>query len=413
VASEDHLEILGQGVDRWNTWRSANPRIKPDLGEADLSGRDLTGIDLRGVHLAQANLNSSTLHGADLSQSFLFRANLGEADLTRTKIQKANLSQADLSGTDLSGADLSESFLIRANLSGAHLDGADLKNAYLGHASLFRARLVGADLGGASLFKADLGEADFTDSSFEGANLQEALLFRTILKKCRIERANLCYVTMIQADLDQATLKGCSVYGISAWDVSLRGTSQQDLDITPAEKSVISVDNLGVAQMVCLLLHNEEVRREIEHLSLYTVLILGRFGEERRGVLDSLKAALRRKNYSPVAVDFQNAALPNMAETVKTLARMSRFVIADMTDEKRIPQVLDSVVHYLPTIPIQPILEEGQDEHEDYGHYKKFRWVLDLVRFRDAGDLAKRAEATLIRPAEQRAIAFRKAPPEI
>jgi uncharacterized protein YjbI with pentapeptide repeats len=413
VASEDHLRILGQGVDQWNAWRSANPRVKPDLSEADLAGLDLTGIDFGGTQLAQANLSSATLRGADLCQAFLFRTDLSEADLTRARIQKANLSQADLSVADLSGSNLSESFIIRANLSGAHLDGTNLRNAYLGHASLFRARLVGADLGGASLFKADLGEADFTEASFEGANLQEALLYKTVLKKCRISNANLCFTTMIQADLDQAVLEGCSVYGISAWDVNLRGTLQKDLDITPAQKPVISVDNLGVAQMVCLLLHNEEVRREIEQLSLYGVLIMGRFGGERKGVLDALKEALRRKNYSPLAIDFENAALPNMAETVKTLARISRFVIADLTGEKRIPQILDSIVHYLPTIPIQPILEEGKDEHEDYGHYKKFRWVLDLLHFRNLEDLAKRAETALIKPAEQRAIAVRKGSAEI
>ncbi len=408
MANEDHLKILKLGAEKWNRWRTENPQIKPDLRSADLSGADLTGTDLRSVELTQAILNGARLSGADLRRAFLFRTNLSEADLAGSKIMKANLSQADLSVANLNGADLAESYLIRANLSGASLEGASLKNAYLGHASLFRARLPGADLGGASLFKADLGEADFREASFVGANLQEALLYKTQLKKCRIINANLCYTTMIQTDLENATLDGCSVYGTSIWDINLRGTTQRDLDITPVHKPVITVDSLPVAQLVCLMLHNEKVRREIEALSLYAVLILGRFGGDRKDILESLRAALRRKNYSPIVIEFQSAALPNMAETVKILARLSRFVVADLTKEKRIPQILDSVVHYLPTIPIQPVLETGQAEPEAAGHYKKYRWVLELVRFTDPEDVAKRAETDVIKPAEQMAVAVRK-----
>jgi hypothetical protein len=36
MANEEHLARLKQDVGVWNTWRDANPSIRPDLSEANL-----------------------------------------------------------------------------------------------------------------------------------------------------------------------------------------------------------------------------------------------------------------------------------------------------------------------------------------------------------------------------------------
>lgn len=41
MANEEHLRILGQGVDSWNKWRRENAEINPDLNLADLSNAKL------------------------------------------------------------------------------------------------------------------------------------------------------------------------------------------------------------------------------------------------------------------------------------------------------------------------------------------------------------------------------------
>ena len=41
MASEEHLAILNKGVDFWNAWRLENPKVTPDLSEADLFGANL------------------------------------------------------------------------------------------------------------------------------------------------------------------------------------------------------------------------------------------------------------------------------------------------------------------------------------------------------------------------------------
>ena len=45
MANEEQLAILKQGVEAWNKWRHANPRIRPDLGEAVLMEAGLSGAN--------------------------------------------------------------------------------------------------------------------------------------------------------------------------------------------------------------------------------------------------------------------------------------------------------------------------------------------------------------------------------
>jgi hypothetical protein len=47
MAKKKYLDILKQGVERWNQWREEHPVIEPDL----------SGADLRGSNLNHANLN--------------------------------------------------------------------------------------------------------------------------------------------------------------------------------------------------------------------------------------------------------------------------------------------------------------------------------------------------------------------
>jgi uncharacterized protein YjbI with pentapeptide repeats len=192
----------------------------------------------------------------------------------------------------LNGADL------RATIfAGAELNGADLRKAILGWALLDRAGLNGADLRGA-----DLREADLT-----GAQL-------------------------IATDLRDAIFTGSRVYGVSVWDIKVnKRTKQQNLIITDYGAPVITVDNIKVAQFIYLLLKKREIRDVIDTITSKAVLILGRFSEERKRVLDAIRDELRKHDYLPILFDFQPSANRTLRETVRILADMARFVIADLT----------------------------------------------------------------------------------
>ena len=408
MANAGHLDIVRDRVDHWNDWRRKNTRIVPDFSGADLAELNLAGANFDKADLTGARLSGTNLSGANLSRAKLFRADLSQADLTRATLFKANLSQSDMAGANLNGADLSGAFLIRANLSGASLIAACLKGANLGQASLFRAKLNKAVLSQASLFKADLSEADLSEADLEGANLQEAVLERTNLRSANAANANLCFATLLRTNLENAVLDNCAVYGTSLWEVNLAESRQRDLDIMPAQQPILSVDSLQTAQLVGMLLHHEKARYEVFSITLNTALVIGRFPPERKPVLKAIKDALRRDGYSPLVLDFHLPGSGDKNEIVKTLGRMSRFVIADLTDDRRIAETLDAVVHFLPSIPIQPIGQMGEEQGLADSHYHRYRWVLPFWRFKDQDDLAERIGREVIAPAEQKAAEIRQ-----
>jgi uncharacterized protein YjbI with pentapeptide repeats len=408
MANAGHIDLVRDRIESWNDWRRKNTKIVPDFSGADLSELNLAGADLGKADLAGARLAGANLSGANLSRAKLFRADLSQADLSRATLFKANLSQADLAGANLNSADLSGAFLIRANLSGATLHGACLKGANLGQASLFRAKLVKANLSQASLFKSDLSEADLSEADLEGANLQEAVLERTNLRSARLANANLCFATLLKTNLEGAVLDKCAVYGTSLWDVNLADSRQRDLDIMPAQQPVLSVDSLQTAQLVGMLLHHENARYEVFSITLNTVLVIGRFPPERAPVLTAIKEALRQREYSPLVLDFHLPGSGDKNEIVKTLGRMSRFIVADLTGDKRIAETLDAVVHFLPSVPIQPIGQAGSEQAAAGSHYHRYRWVQPFWGFNDPGDLAAKFGREVIAPAERQAAEIRQ-----
>jgi uncharacterized protein YjbI with pentapeptide repeats len=378
MANEEHLKLLKRGVETWNRWRKDNPDAQPDLVEADLSQADLSRADL-----SEADLNGANLRGA-----YLGEADLGGADLNEAYLRGASLSQADLGGAHLSQADLIEADLIGAYLSGADLNGAHLRGAYLSQADL-----SGADLSQADLVEADLGGADLSRADLSGAHLGRA----------NLDRANLTQATLVGTDFANAILTGCSVYGISAWDVNLKGANQADLIISPYGQPTIAVDNLRVAQLIYLLLDNEEIRAVVDTITSKVVLILGRFTPERKAVLDALREELRRRDYLPILFDFENPSSRDLTETISTLAHMARFVIADITDARSIPQELERIVPDLPSVPVQPLITRSGYEYGMFEHFRRYPWVLEIYQYDSPDELLGALGEKVISPAEQKA----------
>jgi hypothetical protein len=81
------------------------------------------------------------------------------------------------------------------------------------------------------------------------------------------------------------------------------------LVITRENEPTITVDDIEVAQFIYLMLNNQKIRRIIETITSKVVLILGRFTEERKAVLDALREELRKRDYLPVLF---NGSLPKM-----------------------------------------------------------------------------------------------------
>jgi hypothetical protein len=351
MANEEHVALLKSSsffeeAPEWNVWRQQNPDIRPDLVEASLIEEDLARADLHHADMRGAVLKAARLSSADFTSADLRDASLGDA----------NLGFATLVDADLSGADLTVADLFAANLKGA--------------------RLRGASLGYANISRAD----------FEGADLTEA---------------DLKIANTVETKFANAILTGCRVYGISAWRLKLDGATQQNLVITPEGEPEITVDNIEVAQFVYLLLYNQKIRAAIDAITSKAVLILGRFTHERKAVLDALRNELRKRDYLPILFDFDVPATRDITETVTLLARMSRFIIADLTDPSSIPKELEAIVPQL-AIPVQPLIEGSSRPYAMFKDYWKYDWVLPAYRYDNINSLLVTLPEKVVVPAEEK-----------
>jgi len=349
MPDEEHLKILKQGVEQWNKWRLENA-IRPDLSGSNLIGANLIGTDLIAAYLSFADLTGANLSGVKLIDANLIGA---------------NLSGANLSGADLIGANLSSAYLSGANLSGAYLSGAYLGGAYLSGANLRSANLRGANLSGAYLSGANLTSADLTDADLSGTRL-------------------------VETDFTNATITGCRTYGASAWNVTLVGTVQHNLVITKEGEPVVTVDDLEVGQFIYLILNNTKIRNVINTITSKGVLILGRFSDpQRKSVLDGLREGLRNFDLLPIVFDFDRPTDKDYTETVQTLAGMSMFVIADLTNPKSTPLELEATVKQckIPYIPIIDISVDPRPFAMLVDSQQSFHWVLPTLKYESKEDL--------------------------
>lgn len=370
MANPEHLSILKQGVEIWNKWREEHEEVAVDLSEANLSE-----AHLRKANLRKANLRKAKLMGANLAKANLMWASLPGANLTSANLAKAVINKATLNKAILPGAVFG-----MANLPGADFTEADLRGANFALANLKTANFT----------RANLAKATFINANLRGANLNEA----------NLEGANLYEATLTKVNFERATLINCKIYGASVWNVNLKETKQSDLIITPQDEPEITVDNLEVAQFIYLLLDNENVRKVIDTITSKVVLILGRFTPERKKVLDALKAELRQRNYSPVLFDFDKPASKDLTGTVETLARMARFIIADLTDPSSIPHELATVVPFLRTTPVQPLRLAGTSGYSMFNDFTIYPWVLETFLYETSDHLISSLREKVIGPAE-------------
>ncbi len=289
-----------------------------------------------------------------------------------------------------------------ANLSGRNLIAADLRLANLGWINLYRADLRQAQLVGANLNGANLNQAKLSGANLHGAYLEGADLFRADLTRADLSEAVLRGVAFVETDLTGATLTGSSVYGASVWNVTLEGTAQSNLLITPQNEPPVRVDELEVAQFVFLLLNRRKLRNVITTLGEKAVLILGRF-TERKELLDRMADKLRSMDYLPMIFDFDRPTDRDLTETVKILAGLSRFVIADITNPRSVPLELQATVpDYM--VPFVTIVERGQPVFGMFDDLpRKYSWALPLLEYNNPDTLLSAFEQKVVNPALEKA----------
>ena len=102
--------------------------------------------------------------------------------------------------------------------------------------------------------------------------------------------------------------------------------------------------------------------------------------------------------------DFAKPTQRDFTETIKTLAGLSLFIIADITNPRCSPLELQATVpDYM--VPFVPILQEDE---EPFGMFQDLKlkygqWVLDLLTYDTGDNLIKVLEEAVVKPALEKA----------
>ena len=187
-------------------------------------------------------------------------------------------------------------------------------------------------------------------------------------------------MSLVKTNFTDTVIDGARVYGVSAWDLILDGSNQSNI-LIEEEGTSITVPTIEMAQFISLLVNNSKIRDVIDTITSKVVLILGRFTEERKSVLDTIKLELQDRGYLPVLFDFEGPSNRDVTETIITLASLAKFVVADLSSPKSIPQELTQIIPNFPSLPVQPVIEKSQREYGMFEHFKKYPWVLEQIQY--------------------------------
>lgn len=442
------LEIIKDGFRKWNSYRQQIATSQIDLSGLNLSCKDLRNYDFSNCILTRTNIQKSHLGNANFKNSIATQANFRNSYFNNSNFQSADLRDSNLRGTIIKDSNFSNCLFNRSDFSGSKI-----KNAFFTSANIRESTFCSTQLDNVNLIKAHFERSLFRDAKIlnsemslvklndsqllfteiTNCNFNNSMLYNSIIDGCKIEKCDLTGTmftsgkinnseinntilrkidfrnTQLTADtFTKCDLSNSKIFGVSAWKLSLIDTIQEDLRISDSNEPKITIDNIEVAQFIYLLINNEKLRNIISTITSKVVLILGRFTADRMRVLNLLRDELRHKNYLPVLFDFENSPNRDITETVTTLALLSKFVIADITDPKSIPQELSQIVPHMTSLPVQPIILTGHSEYGMFEHFKKYPWVLDILEYDDDDDIKKTVLDKIISSCESKLIELRK-----
>ena len=333
MADSEHIDLIKSGVETWNSWRTEFPENGPGLRLIDFekefreSNRGYDMPEFNGYNFSDADFYGVTLRNCDFNNCVFDGSKIHCSDLCF-----ANFTECSFRGVEM--------------------------------------RL------------ARIGSANFYDCTFEDCDFSYTSAGKTGFCGSQIKNCTFDHMSLVQTNFTNASIHSTSVYGTSAWDLVLDGTDQRDI-IIAGENGAVTVDNIEIAQFIYLLINNSRIRDVIDTLTSKVVLILGRFSPNRKRVLDELRDLLRKNGYVPVLFDFDKPQSRDLTETISTIAHLSRFVIADLTDAKSVPQELTRTIPHLPSVPVQPIIAKDNREYGMFEHLERYSWVLDIAVYSD------------------------------
>ena len=389
VGNRTHLDQLRRAFSKnnisvWNDWRKLNADVTPDLRGIGLQGRWLDDIDLSQTWLHKADLSRTSLNRADLRGARLLGADLTHASLQHAKCQGANFNGAFLNKANLFKADLQNTtFLKSAKAEWANFNWANLEGAQLSGAQLEGANFTNAHLKDARLWRAILDQAVFAGTWLNGATLTQAHVHSVVVHNV---------VT------DEKTVQGSLDAKFNLWSLNTRWYRSYQT----------KVDDIRQAHFLGSLEDQASIAHLVEASTTSSVLLLGRFTDERMRVLRTLESELKKRGKNPLIFNFERPEHRTVTETVRFLAGLCQFIIVDLTSPRSVPLELQAIVPQL-MIPIVPIIQGKEDPFSMFIDLRKqCSWVLRPLRYRTKNDLVRCFDNEIVTPAEELHLEMRR-----
>jgi hypothetical protein len=243
----------------------------------------------------------------------------------------------------------------------------------------------------------DLRGADLSHAGMWGCNLQRSDLSDAVLDGADMSCTNLCRARLIRTSVQGANFFDAWVYGAAIWDIQGIPSNEERLRIAPdgdrywrSDRDLFRVEKGGlrVAQFLSTaysaLMASEPdalLSGMVDALSARVALLLGRFttsGER----LDRIASQLRNEHsIVPMVFDFSKPASRDLTESVTLWARMCSFIVADLTDPSSVPHELASIIPFLPSVPVFPIIKADDRPYAMFEHLLRYPWVREPFTF--------------------------------
>lgn len=327
----DYIALLKSGTDKWTSERDLNSAFRPIF-------RDVNFVDEFG--------------GPDFYDLPEFEG-------------------IDFSNSDMNMASLRNCTFNNCNFDDVHLTFADLVDAYFINCTFRRT----------CMRVSKIGDAKFVECLFEDCDMSYCSAEETTFKGSSFINTSMEHMSLVRTDFSNTKLDGCFLYGISSWDLRLQNSVQKNLVITTDDMPTVTVDNIELAQFLYLIINNQRLRNVIDTITSKVVLILGNFSPNRKVVLDCIRDYLKTQDVIPVIFDFEKPNTRNLTETVLTLAAMSKYVIADLSNPRSIPHELASIARQMPSVRFYPIIEKGEMPFGMFDDYITYSWIRPLKEY--------------------------------
>jgi len=281
------------------------------------------------------------------------------------------LSDYDFKNCDLHGCSFRNGTYNNCKFDYSSINWADLVDAYFYDCTFIDVSMRVSKIGDGHFIKCNFTNADLSYCSAENTDFTGSIFDNTKLE----------YIRFVECNFSETKISSCYFYGTSTWDITVENSIQKNIIITKEDDNIITVDNIELAQFIYLLINNAKLRDVINTITSKIVLILGNFSKERKIVLDDIRNQLRKYDYIPILFDFTKPSNRNFTETIITIGSMAKYIIADISSPRSIPQELASIIPRLQSVKIYPLIVKGEKPYGMFEDFYAYTSVNQLIEY--------------------------------